>query len=134
MMSRYKHSSYFGKAISRALLGVISHNSKRGISMIVKSLCRGCHQTFDSVAAFDFHHVGSYGEANYDGTSHRVVGYTPRQRRCLSVEEMVALGMTKNAKGWWQMPARVKAVAGITPGEVSEEEEELEGEAEREVA
>jgi hypothetical protein len=102
--------------------------------MIVKSLCRACNQTFVSVEAFDFHRVGNYGEAIYEGNSHRVIGYTPRQRRCLVVEEMVALGMTQNVKGWWQMPARVKAVAEITPGEVCEEEEEQEEADEREVA
>lgn len=101
--------------------------------MAVKSLCRACDQTFVSVAAFDFHRVGSYGEVIYEGHSHRVIGNTPHQRRCLSVEEMVALGMMQNAKGWWQMPVRVKAVVGITPGEVCEEEEQEEGD-EREVA
>ena len=69
--------------------------------MIVKSFCRACDQTFVSVEAFDFHCVGSYGEAIYEGHSHRVVGYTPHQRHCFTVEEMVALGMTQNAKGWW---------------------------------
>jgi hypothetical protein len=85
------------------------------------------------VKAFDFHRTGSYGEAIYDGNSHRVIGYTPHQRRCLTVEEMVALGMTPNAKGWWQMPVRVKAVAGMVTGEACEEEEQEEGD-EREVA
>lgn len=102
--------------------------------MIVKSLCRACNQTFVSVAAFDFHRVSSYGEAIYDGNSHRVVGYTPHQRRCLTAEEMVVLGMTQNAKGWWQMPVRVKTVAEVVPGEVYEDEEELEERDEREVA
>ncbi len=86
----------------------------------VKSYCRACNQTFNSVRSFDFHRTGTY---------------EPMRRRCLSVEEMVALGMTQNAKGWWQMPARVKVVAGSTPGEVDEDEEEEEQEeAEREVA
>jgi len=60
----------------------------------------------------------------------------PPQRRCLTVEEMVALGMAQNAKGWWQIPTRVKAVAGIMPGETCEDEEEEEQEVggEREVA
>jgi hypothetical protein len=103
--------------------------------MIVKSLCRACDQIFISVKAFDFYRVGSYGEAIYDGNAHRVVGYTPRQRRCLTVEEMVALGMTQNAKGWWHMSTRVKVVAGTAPGEMCEEEEEAqEEEAGREVA
>jgi hypothetical protein len=102
--------------------------------MAVKSLCRACNQTFVSVVAFDFHRVGSYGEAIYEGYSHRVIGYTAHQRRCLTVEEMAALGMTQNVKGWWLMPTRVKAVAGITPGELFEEEEKQEEADEREVA
>src|SRR5215831_4495317 len=126
MVGRYNHWSNFTEAISRALLRVISHNSKREISMIVKSLCRGCDQTFVSVAAFDFHRVGSYGEPIYQGNSHRVVGYTQHQRRCLSVEEMIAHGMTQNAKGWWQILVRVKAVAGVTQGETCEDEEQEE--------
>ena len=105
------------------------------MSQAIKSVCRACTQTFTSVKAFDFHRTGSYGEPIYD-QSGQIVGYTPHQRRCLSVEEMVTLGMTQNAKGWWQMPARVKAVAGITPGEACEDEEQEEQEEadEREVA
>ncbi len=133
-MGRYNHWSNFGKAIARALLGVISHERKRGIPIIVKSFCRACDQTFVSVAAFDFHRVGRYGEAIYDGNSHRVIGYTPHQRRCLSVEEMVALGMMRNAKDWWQMPVRVKTIAGVVTGEVYGEEKEQEEADEREVA
>jgi hypothetical protein len=102
--------------------------------MIVKSLCRGCNQTFVSVAAFDIHRVGSYGEPIYKGNSHRVVGYTPHQRRCLCIEEMVALGMTQNARDWWQMPVRVKTIAGVVTGEVYEEEKEQEEADEREAA
>jgi hypothetical protein len=94
--------------------------------MAVKSLCRSCNETLTSVEAFDFHRTGSYGEAIYGGNSHRVIGYTPHQRRCLSVEEMVALGMMQNAKGWWQMPVRVKTIAGVVTGEVYEEADERE--------
>ena len=102
------------------------------MSQAIKSVCRACTQTFTSVKAFDFHRTGSYGEPIYD-KSGQIVGYTPHQRHCLSVEEMVALGMTQNARGWWQMPVRVKAVAGIVPGEVYEDKEEEEAD-EREVA
>lgn len=72
--------------------------------MVVTSLCRACNTTFTSVKAFDLHRVASYGKAVYAGKSHRVVGYTPHQRRCLTIEEMQALGMTQHEKGWWQMP------------------------------
>ncbi len=101
------------------------------MSQAIKSVCRACNQTFVSVRAFDFHRTGSYGEPIY-GKSGQIVGYTPHQRRCLTVEEMVALGMTQNVKGWWQMPARVKTVAEVAPGEGDEEQEEEE--TEREVA
>lgn len=49
------------------------------------------------------HRVGSYGEPIYkaSGKSQRVIGYTPPTRRCLTVDEMKALDMKQNEKGWW---------------------------------
>jgi len=47
-------------------------------------LCRGCSVYFKSVTAFDKHRVGS-----------------AENRRCLDEAEMCALGMTKNAGGYW---------------------------------
>lgn len=46
--------------------------------------CSGCAEYFNSTAAFDRHRRGEYGN-----------------RRCLTVDEMTAIGMAKNADGWW---------------------------------
>jgi hypothetical protein len=46
--------------------------------------CRGCSEHFNSLTAFDLHRVGR-----------------PEARRCLSNNEMVEAGMTRNAGGFW---------------------------------
>ena len=49
-----------------------------------RCLCRGCSERFNSPTAFDLHRVGR-----------------PEARRCLSNNEMVEAGMTRNAGGFW---------------------------------
>jgi hypothetical protein len=49
-----------------------------------RCVCRGCGQYFNSTSAFDLHRVGK-----------------PEARRCLSTDEMVEAGMTRNAGGFW---------------------------------
>jgi hypothetical protein len=58
------------------------------------STCSGCNQVFNSNGAFDAHRVGGHALSKY-GT----------KRRCLTVEEMVALGWLKNARGRWIVEA-----------------------------
>jgi hypothetical protein len=50
------------------------------------SQCPGCGEYFNSTYAFDKHRTGRYA---------------PMQRRCLSLDEMRALGMVISATGWW---------------------------------
>lgn len=71
---------------------------------MAKSLCRACGETFKSVAGFDKHRTGSYGEAIYaegDVKRKNPIGQGPSTRRCMTVAEMVSIGMSKNAQGWW---------------------------------
>lgn len=71
---------------------------------MAKSTCTHCGEVFKSVAGFDKHRAGSYGEAVYapdDLKRKRPVGQAPATRHCLPLEEMEALGMSKNAQGWW---------------------------------
>ncbi len=94
--------------------------------MATTSLCRNCGLTLSSVAAFDAHRTGSYGEPIYrqsrTGKSRYVVGHTAHSRRCLTVAEIQAVGMTQNAKGWWMLPAPANAPwATTTPEEEFEE-------------
>src|SRR5579885_1429320 len=56
---------------------------------MTRSQCGGCHEVFNSVAAFDLHRVGDFDK---------------RTRRCLTPQEMSAKGMTRNDKGWWTLP------------------------------
>lgn len=62
----------------------------QGLAMTVprltgsRCLCRGCGEHFNSPSAFDLHRVGR-----------------PEARRCLSSNEMVEAGMTRNAGGFW---------------------------------
>ena len=72
---------------------------------MAKSLCRGCGETFKSGSGFDLHRVGGFGDPIYATTSTgnrgKITGYTPVTRRCLTVEEMLAKGLTRNEKVWW---------------------------------
>ncbi len=94
--------------------------------MATRSHCRACGLTFHSVTAFDAHRTGSYGEPIYQlsstGKSRKVVGHTPATRRCMTVAEIQALGMTQNAKGWWMLPASTQ-----TPWGKIAQEQEFEG-------
>lgn len=76
--------------------------------MATRSQCGACRLTFVSVAAFDAHRTGSYGEPIYQetrtGKSHKFIGYTPQTRQCLTLAEIQAKGMTQNEKGWWMLP------------------------------
>ena len=77
--------------------------------MATTSLCRNCGLTFTSLAAFDAHRIGSYGEPIYKpsrtGKSRKVIGHTHHTRRCMTLPEIIDLGMTQNDKGWWMLPA-----------------------------
>lgn len=48
--------------------------------------CPTCSEYFNSTRAFDTHRTGTYD---------------PPQRRCFSVLEMEAKGMSKNSYGFW---------------------------------
>ena len=91
-----------------------------------KNICSGCNQIFASPGTHAKHRVGSYGEAIYEqsgtGKSQKVAGYTPHSRRCLSVEEMLALGWTQNEHGWW-MTNTFKSFSAKTSDETNVEEE-----------
>lgn len=71
-----------------------------------KSLCRGCHQMFTSLSAFDLHRTGKF-ENN--------------KRRCLTEQEMLAKGMVQNAKGWWMRATFDGALPWPMPADKQEE-------------
>jgi len=50
-----------------------------------RNQCAGCSELFNSSAAFDKHRHGEFG----------------KDRRCMTVEEMVAKKMAKNSAGYW---------------------------------
>jgi len=53
-----------------------------------RSQCGNCHEVFNGVPAFDEHRTGSFAH---------------RTRRCLSVQEIQAKGMTRDEKGQWTL-------------------------------
>jgi hypothetical protein len=58
--------------------------------------CAGCGKLFKSNAAFDKHRTGLYSDSvNADGI------VTPANRRCMTTEEMLEIGMAENARGYW---------------------------------
>lgn len=60
-----------------------------------RNQCPTCGECFNSTAAFDKHRTGAFGAPMGDGT------YMMHTRRCRSVEEMMGIGMSKNAHGFW---------------------------------
>lgn len=54
--------------------------------------CNSCGKDFNSMSAFDLHRVGQHGI----------------NRRCLTTEEMQAIGMVKNKYGRWCIKAMSK--------------------------
>ena len=57
--------------------------------------CQGCKEYFNSTGAFDKHRTGKHGV----------------DRRCRTVEEMIEIGFSLNAAGYWiasKMPDYLK--------------------------
>ena len=52
---------------------------------ISRNQCPGCHVYFNSVFAFDMHRTGEHGV----------------NRRCMTEEEMLGIGMRLNKDGYW---------------------------------
>lgn len=72
--------------------------------MAGKNFCNNCKQTFGSLGAFDMHRVGSYGNAVYaekDVKRKNPTHYTPSSRLCITLDEIQAVGMMQNERGWW---------------------------------
>lgn len=60
-----------------------------------RNQCQSCKAYFNSNTPFDMHRTGDYGV----------------DRRCRTPEEMLGLGMSLNADGFWiseKMPDRIK--------------------------
>jgi hypothetical protein len=69
-----------------------------------RNQCGSCAEHFNSTFAFEKHRTGDFG----------------KDRRCLSPEEMLAKGMSKNAAGFWissAMPADVSRSRPMSEGE-----------------
>jgi hypothetical protein len=62
--------------------------------------CPACAEVFNSVTAFDAHRVGPYRQFWEPPTA--------PNRRCLSVREMVAGSMSRNARGYWVTETRAE--------------------------
>lgn len=65
------------------------------------NLCRACSQDFAGVEAFDRHRVGEHAFLYSEGLKLD----PPREdgRRCLSSEEMLAMGMEVDPRGRWRI-------------------------------
>ncbi|AET91704.1 hypothetical protein BYI23_B010970 [Burkholderia sp. YI23] len=63
-----------------------------------RNQCPACEAYFNSTAAFDAHRTGPFGQ-----------GGLPAQRRCLTLDEMQAKGMTLNVAGFWITEAKSAA-------------------------
>jgi hypothetical protein len=64
--------------------------------------CTGCHENFNSIAAFDEHRSGEY----------------PNGRRCLDAISMHARGMVRNKSGFWITKARPKHRVKPAPSQI----------------
>lgn len=65
-------------------------------------ICTVCHEVFKTSAGFDKHRVGDYQDVVYNAAGKSIGWTAPKNpRRCLSSDEMAAVGMSKNYKGQW---------------------------------
>lgn len=71
------------------------------------STCTKCNRVFHSTYAFDAHRIGHYGLPVKVGEE--IVGYTPPERRCMTLLEMQAAGMKTDANGHWRTARRKDA-------------------------
>lgn len=78
----------------------------------LRAECRACTLFFNSTRSFDRHRTGTY---------------RPNTRRCLTIDEMMAKGFTKNAKGWWGVGLRNSQEEGGFEEEVSLPDDDDEG-------
>ncbi len=62
--------------------------------------CTDCGDYFNGLDAFDRHRVGSFAKAAQANT-----------RRCLTVAEMEAAGLIRNAAGFWMADSRAQRTA-----------------------
>ena len=66
--------------------------------------CTVCHETFNGTCAGDMHRVGQHG-----------VKEGPDRRRCLTVDEMLTKGMTRNHHGYWTQGKDISHLKDKTP-------------------
>jgi hypothetical protein len=70
------------------------------------NICPTCDEDFGSVSAFDAHRVGKYlqrGSSEYMGP---LADWKPgKGRRCLTVEELIGGGWTRDGRGRWRRPS-----------------------------
>ncbi len=71
--------------------------------------CSTCHETFRSGSAFDKHRVGSFQAKG-----------KPSTRHCLSVKQMITIGMERSANGAWTtgVVARHEGIPAARPGAI----------------
>src|SRR5260221_13727780 len=93
------------------------------IKIMAKSLCRTCNKTFKSVAGFDMHRTGGYGKAIYNSKG-KAIGHEKHTRRCMTTEEMLALGMCLNEQGLWITEAYDSNIKHKEDEEDTEQEED----------
>ncbi|ACX30881.1 Gp42 (endogenous virus) [Propionibacterium phage PAS50] len=66
--------------------------------------CTVCHETYNGTCAGDMHRTGDHG-----------VKTGPNRRRCLTMDEMHAKGMTRNPHGYWTRGQTSSYVKDKTP-------------------
>nr|DAR27370.1 MAG TPA: Rubrerythrin, rubrerythrin, peroxidase, peroxide, oxidized [Caudoviricetes sp.] len=66
--------------------------------------CTVCHETFNGTHAGDMHRTGDHG-----------VKTGANRRRCLTVDEMLARGMTRNRHGYWTQGSDMSRLNDKTP-------------------
>jgi hypothetical protein len=96
------------------------------------NLCPSCGEEFGGVGAFDVHRVGEHlqhGPSEYRERVARGLAPPPAERewthemgrRCLDLEELLARGFVRNARGAWSLSPYL--TGGVIPAEQSAQEE-----------
>lgn len=68
-----------------------------------RSECACCGEIFTSISSFDLHRIGRF--------EHR------KARRCMTIREMQARGVTRNERGMWTTPMTTETAPWYTSTE-----------------
>jgi hypothetical protein len=87
-----------------AVEALLRESSEKRSPVRYRSFCRSCGEDFAGDTYFDRHRIGTH---DYLWSPEREDG-----RRCLDADEMLAVGLRRNAEGRWYDPESAQRLRG----------------------